>query len=159
LLEAGVAIEVAITQLLKEASSLPPISSAKTKFRNQKGDRDRFAKKLKDWPQLLGLESATDFRFPEMHSTWVQSVQELYQLRNAAAHSGTLRTSTSATDLMSFIFAANTMLEYCRVQRSRVGLRNYSMPDGYTPFHQILSCNNALIFTNTGPLKGQISQC
>jgi len=157
LLEAGVAVEVAMTQLLKEVSSIAPTSSAKKKFISQKGECDRFVKKLTEWPQLLGLERASDFKCPEMHSTWVQSVLELYRLRNAAAHSGTLKSTTSTTDVMSLMFAANTLLEYCRVQRTRVGLKNYSMPDGNTPVQQILSCNSALIFTNTGVLKGQLS--
>jgi hypothetical protein len=156
LLEAGVAVEVAITQLLKDVSSVPPASPARMKF-NKNGDRDSFRKKLTEWPQLLGLEQASDFRCPEMHGTWVQTVQELYQLRNAVAHSGTFEPLTSATGVMSLVFAANTLLEYCRVQRSRVGLKSYSMPDGRTPLQQLLSCNNAVLYTNTELLKCLLS--
>jgi hypothetical protein len=150
-LEAGVAVEVALTQLLREVSSTGPNSPAKAKFK-AKGERIRFREKLLDWPQFLALQRAADFKSPEMQDDWVDKVQELYQFRNAAAHSGTLRTK-STTNPMALIIAANGLLEYCRAQRLDIGLSTYSMPANTTPLQQLISCNNATLFATAGPLN------
>jgi hypothetical protein len=148
LLEAGVAAEVAITQLLTEVSSVQPDSPGKADFREKmKADYPPFSRKLTEWPQRLGLEAATDFALPGIPSTWVQKVQELYRLRNGVAHAGERKSKSSAlpTHVGIFIFAANALLEYCRSQRSRVGLRNYSMPAGSAAFEQIIVCHDGFL--------------
>lgn len=150
LLEAGVAAEVAVTQLLTGVSSVQPDSPGKADFREKtiKADYPPFWKKLTEWPQRLGLEAATDFALPGgIPSDWVQKVQELYQLRNGVAHAGERKSKSNAppTHVGIFIFAANTLLEYCRSQRFRVGLRDYSMPAGSAAFEQIIVCHDGFL--------------
>jgi hypothetical protein len=153
LLEAGVAAEVAITQLLVEASSMEPDSQSKAEFRVTDGDYLPFKKKLTEWPQRLGLESPTDFTFPGMPSAWVQKVQELYRLRNGVAHAGKLKSTKSSTYVGAYIFAANALLEYCRAQRFRVGLRNYSLPPGSNAFEQTLVCHSGFMTADSQALE------
>src|ERR1035437_1435893 len=149
LLEAGVAMEVAITQLLIEVSLMKPDSASRTKFRKEQGDFHSFRKKLTEWPQSLGLERAADFRCEGMQDTWIEGVQGLYKLRNCVAHSGKLKSGTPSARAATYIFAASTMLEYCRLQRFRVGLENYSMPAGSSPLQQLILCHDAILDTTT----------
>jgi hypothetical protein len=153
LLEAGVASEVAITQLLKEVSSTMPNTREKARFRNEKGDFNSFHKKLTEWPQRLGLENAHHFKRPGMHEDWVGTVQELYKLRNSVAHGGKLKSQTSSTGVASFIFAANTLIEFCRSQKTLAGLKVYSMPQGVSPMEQMMMYHDAILDTTTTPLE------
>jgi hypothetical protein len=47
-----------------EVSRIEPDSESKAEFRNTEGDYFSFKKKLTEWPQRLGLESAADFTLP-----------------------------------------------------------------------------------------------
>lgn len=156
LLEAGVAAEVAITQLLLEVSDCPPDSPAKKNFRKT-GDFDRFKKKLTEWPQLLGLEAADSFKFQGMPADWVTTVQNLYKLRNGVAHGGKIKTAAPANTLTAAIFAVSTLLQYCREQRSRVGLPSYSMPSGSSIYEQIVMYHDGFVSTNSGLWEGLLS--
>jgi hypothetical protein len=152
LLEAGVAAEVAITQLLLEVSLTKPDSQSKTDFR-AKGDWDPFKEKLIAWPQRLGLEAATTFTFPGMPSGWVQKVQELYALRNGVAHAGIRKAIGPSTHVGVYIFAANALLEYCRAQRLGVGLRDYSLPVGVIAYEQTVACHSAYLSIDSQPME------
>lgn len=149
LLEAGVAAEVAITQLLTQVCSTLPDNSFKAEFRRVQGDFDPFKKKLTAWPQRLGLESVGSFTYPGISESWVQTVQELYQLRNKVAHAGELRPNVSMTKVGLFIFAANALLQYCRSQRAIVGLEDYSMPLGTNSYEQTIVCHDAFLATDS----------
>jgi hypothetical protein len=47
-----------------EVSRIEPDSESKAEFRNTEGDYFSFKKKLTEWAQRLGLESAADFTLP-----------------------------------------------------------------------------------------------
>ncbi len=63
LLEAGVAMEVALTQLLVDVAVSSPPSPAKTNFIKNEGDRQPFGKKLIEWTKKLALEDVGTFSF------------------------------------------------------------------------------------------------
>ncbi len=48
-----------------EVSRIELDSESRAEFRNTEGDYFSFKKKLTEWPQRLGLESAADFTLPE----------------------------------------------------------------------------------------------
>ncbi len=143
-LEAGVAAEIALTQLLIEASCHLPDNPNKSEFRKNEGDHHSFNKKLTEWPQRLGFDAADCVFWKGMPPGWVQTAQKLYKLRNSVAHAGKLTVGASV-DVQSSILAANAAIEYCRQQRIKVGLSNYSFPPGTTPFDQTMMCHNAFL--------------
>jgi hypothetical protein len=153
LVEAGVAAEVAITQLLLEVSHSEPSSPSKREFRNKQGDHHRFKDKLTKWPQKLGLQGVAQCRIHGTPPDWVSIVQKLYQLRNGVAHAGKLKPGATAHDVTSSLFAVNALLEYCRVQRARVGLSDYTMPNGTTSFGQTMMCHAGLITAESSPCE------
>jgi len=159
LLEAGVAAEVAITQLLLDISSTKPDTASKMEFRRrqEEGDYPSFKEKLTKMPQSLGLQSAADFGCAGIPNAWVQKALELYRLRNEVAHAG-LKSGRPFTNVGLLIFAANATLEYCRVQRSNSGLASYSMPQGISSFEQTISCHDAFVDTASGTFECLIQQ-
>lgn len=152
LLEAGVAAEVAITQLLIAVSSARPDSKWKAEFRKNKGDFHSFKDKLTVWPQRLGLEPATGFTCPGMTNIWVQRVQELYQIRNGVAHAGRFKSNIPLA-VGHYIFSANALLEYCRAQRFLVGLEDFSMPQGTSPYEQTIVWHEGFVDTDSQTLR------
>ncbi len=159
LLEAGVAAEVGITQLLIDVSSTTPDTLSKMEFRRrqEEGDYPTFKEKLTRLPQSLGLEPATDFTCPGVPDDWVLKALELYRLRNGVAHAG-LKSGKPFTYVGLLIFAANATLEYCRVQRSKNGLVSYTMPQGITSFEQTISCHDAFVDTASDTFECLIQQ-
>ena len=159
LLEAGVAAEVGITQLLIDVCSTTPDTLSKMEFRRrqEEGDYPSFREKLTKLPKGLGLQPATDFACRGAPNEWVQKALELYRLRNGVAHAGMKPVKPSA-DVGSLIFAANAALEYCRVQRSNSGLGNYSMPKGTNSFEQTICCHDAFVDTASGTFECLIQQ-
>jgi len=155
LLEAGIALEVALTRLLVDvAASLPSTPGKKSFLRNQ-GDRNSFGKKLTQWTQTLGLDPIDTFTVPNAPPDWLIKVRALYQLRNGVAHGG----GTGSTDYLEVVrhmFAANALLEYVRVQRLRQGLKTYTMPAGITPAEQIRLCHNAHLSASSNVLSGML---
>jgi hypothetical protein len=159
LLEAGVAAEVAITQLLIDVSSTAPDTVSKMEFRRrqEEGDYPSFKEKLTKLPQILSLQPATDYSYPGFPNSWVQKALELYHLRNGVAHAG-IKSGKSFTKVGSLIFAANATLEYCRAQRSNSGIASYSMPQGISSYEQTISCHDAFVDTASDVFKCFIQQ-
>lgn len=147
LLEAGVAMEVALTQLLVDVAVSFPPSPAKTNFIKNKGDRQPFGKKLTEWTKKLALEDVGTFSFKGIPPNWYVTVGELYKLRNGVAHGG--RASSNYADVVKSMFAAGTLLEYCRLQRLQFGLCVFSMPPNSSPWQQIRFCHDASISTQS----------
>ncbi len=156
LVEAGVAAEVAVTQLLLAVSHSAPDSPAKREFRDKHGGYHRFEEKLCDWPRRLGLDAAETFKIQGMPTGWVSTARELYKLRNGVAHQGSPKVSAGAGGIRSSIFAINTLIEYCRTQRAKVGLEEYTMPTGVTPFSQTLALHDACIAAESSPCGAAI---
>jgi hypothetical protein len=159
LLEAGVAAEVATTQLLIDVSSTTPDTASKAEFRRrqEEGDYPSFKEKLTKLPQSLGLQPATDFACLGFRNGWVNKALELYRLRNGVAHAG-IEFGKPLTDAGSLIFAANATLEYCRAQRSSCGLVSYSLPQGTSSFEQTISCHGAFVDTSSSTFECLIQQ-
>jgi hypothetical protein len=154
-LEAGVAVEVALTRLLVDvAGSLPP-TPAKKSFVRKQGDRDSFGKKLADWTRALALDSVDTFTFPDAPPDWLTKVRALYQMRNGVAHGGGIG-SSSYHEVVQHMFAANTLLAYVRVQRLTLGLKTYTMPVDTSPAQQIRFCHDACISASSSVLSGML---
>jgi hypothetical protein len=155
LLEAGVAIEVALTQLLVDISVSSPPSPAKTIFVKTEGDRQPFGKKLTEWTRKLGLTDVTLFTFDGMPPEWHKTVKDLYKLRNRVAHSGL--GASDFTEVVKNMFAAGALLEYCRLERLRLGIPVFSMPHGRSPWKQLRFCHNATIKTESNVLTSTLT--
>jgi hypothetical protein len=156
LLEAGVAAEVALTKLLVEVSQSHPVTSAKRDFTNNGGDRHSFGKKLSEWTRKLGLEPVDRFLFPNMNQDWSRQVGELYKLRNGVAHGGN-NPGANHNEVVGLMFAANTLLEYCRIQRLHQDLPTFTMPPGTSPAHQIRMCHDACISTSSSEVVADLN--
>lgn len=139
LLELGVAAEIEVTQLLSVVSKTPPRTHGKDAFIKGKGEWDRFAQKLGSWPRRLGLEEASAFNLPGIFPGWVDVVGELYRLRGGFAHSGRVRTGAGIRNISAYIFAVNALFSYCREQRVRAGIANYSHPSPLGAYDQIVT--------------------
>jgi hypothetical protein len=137
-LELGVAAEIEITQLLISASRTPPSSRKKAEFHSKSGDWDSFKKKLQDWPQDLGLQAAASFGAPGVFKDWVKVVKELYLLRNGVAHGGKLIPGGALRDINEYVFATHALFAYCRDQRARTGIIDYTYPTPRRPYDQLL---------------------
>jgi hypothetical protein len=150
LLEAAVAMEVALTQLLVDVSTAPPATPAKTNFIKKKGDRDNFGKKLMDWTERLDLTRVEAFSLPTMDASWHETVRDLYQMRNGVAHGG--RAMATSGNVVRSMYAAGALLEYCRQERLRHGLGAFSMPTQQSPWAQIRFCHDACISVTSNVL-------
>lgn len=148
LLEAGVAMEVGLTKLLVDVAESLPITPPKSCFVHQKGDRDKFSKKLCSWPKRLGLDPVENFALAGMPTDWHKTAKGLYRLRNGVAHGGSADGDFGG--VVNGMFAAGVLLEYCRAQRLNLGLSPYSMPAGVTPWHQVEFCHDARIGIDSG---------
>ena len=155
MLEAGVAIEVALTKLLVDVSTSSPLTSSKKSFIKKEGDRHPFGKKLTEWTRVLGLESIETFGDHGNMPNWHLVVRDLYKLRNGVAHAGA-NPGIDWTDVVKKMFAAGALLEYCRVQRIRLGLDTFSMPAGSRPIDQVRYCHNAHISTSSQKLAAVV---
>lgn len=144
LLEAGVAVEVALTKLLVDVSKSSPLTPSKRNFFKKKGDRQPFGKKLTEWTRILSLESIESFSGHGNTPDWHVIVRDLYQMRNGVAHAGA-NAGVDWADVVKKIFAAGALLEYCRAQRILSGLYTFSMPSGIKPVDQIRHCHNGHI--------------
>jgi hypothetical protein len=151
LLEAGVAMEVALTKLLVDVSTSLPLTPAKKRFIEKEGDRHPFGKKLIEWTKILGLESIESFAGHGNAPNWHLAVRDLYRLRNGVAHAGMNR-AVNWSDVVQKMYAAGALLEYCRAQRIQLGLSVFSMPPGIRPVDQIRYCHNAHISTTSQKL-------
>lgn len=151
LLEAGVALEVALTRLLVDVAASQPSTQAKKSFVRDQGDRNSFSKKLTQWTQTLGLDSIDAFTAPNAPPDWLVKVRALYQLRNGVAHGGVA--SANYLEVVQHMFAANALLEYVRVQRLKLGLETYTMPMGTTPSEQIRLCHDAHLSASSNVLS------
>jgi hypothetical protein len=149
LLELGVAAEIEITQLLVKASQTSPTTPKKRAFVANRGDWNRFSKKLGDWPQELGLQEAAMFKPPGIFKDWVNVIRELYDLRNSIAHSGKLRAGATAQNVSAYIFATNALFAYCREQRARAGISDYSYPVTAAPYGQIVAFKEGEMYGET----------
>jgi hypothetical protein len=152
LLEAGVAEEVAITQLLIDVSRSSPQTPAKANFAKNNGDRSPFGKKLMDWTKKLSLVDVEEFFLPNMAPNWSVMARELYQFRNGVAHGG--KAFDNWHEAVTGMFAAGSLLEYCRSERIRLGLPCFSMPSGSTPWGQVRSAHNGNIAIRSSALTG-----
>jgi hypothetical protein len=135
-LELGVAAEIEITQLLTDISKMPPKTPQKIKFAT-KGARDKFYEKLAEWPQRLGLQNAKDFDPTGNFKQWFDLVKELYKFRGSVAHSGRLG-PTTGQNVTNYLMATNALFDYCREQKTKVGVPVYSYPATRRPFEQIV---------------------
>jgi hypothetical protein len=142
LLEAGVAMEIALTKLLVDVSLTGPSSAAKSNFKRNEGDRHPFGKKLCEWTKKLGLQEIETFTFEGIPPTWDVTVRELYKLRNGVAHGGYIGVGANFHEVIKSMFAASALLQYCRIQRLRLGLSVYSMPSDITPWQQVRLCHD-----------------
>lgn len=156
LLEAGVAVEVALTRLLVDVAASQPSTPGKKSFLRDQGDRNSFGKKLTQWTRTLGLDPIDAFTASNAASDWLVKIKALYQLRNGVAHGGTAANADNLA-VIQHMFAANALLEYVRVQRLKLGLSTYAMPAGTTPAEQIRLCHNAHISASSGVLTGVLS--
>lgn len=154
LLEAGVAMEVALTQLLVDVALTSPPSPAKANFIKNEGDRQPFGKKLNEWTTTLALEDVKVFSFKGIPPNWHVTVRELYKLRNGVAHGG--RSASSSIDAVKSMFAAGTLLEYCRSQRLRLGLNVFSMPTNSSPWQQIRFCHDGHMSVTSNIVAGTL---
>jgi hypothetical protein len=145
LLEAGVAMEVALTKLLVDASTSGPSTAAKANFIRSQGDWQTFGKKLCTWTRKLGLQPIEDFTFDGIPPKWHLTVRELYKLRNGVAHGGQISIRNDFNAIVEGMFAAGALLEYCRVQRLQLSLGVFSMPANVSPWKQVRFCHNANI--------------
>jgi hypothetical protein len=145
LLEAGVAMEVALTRLLVDVSTSMPASSAKASFIRKDGDRHAFGKKLGEWTKNLGLEPVESFTFKGAPPKWHATALELYKLRNGVAHAGQVGTSGTFHEVVNAMFSAGALLEYCRSQRKRLGLPVFSMPANTSPWQHVRLCHDGHI--------------
>jgi len=155
LLEAGVAMEVALTKLLVDVSKTEPSCVAKSKFIRQKGDRQSFGIKLCEWTKKLALQPIESFTFDGMPPKWHETVREVYKLRNGVAHGG----QTGAADFQTVVkgmFAASALLQYCRMQRLCLGLSAFSMPANVSPYQQVRFCHNGHISTSSNALTATL---
>lgn len=150
LLEAGVAMEVALTKLLVDFSNAPPSSPPKANFIRSGGDRNSFTKKLREWTLKLGLDHVEKFTFDGAPQNWQETATKVYKLRNGVAHSGT-NAGGDFMDIVKGMYAAATLLEYCRAQRLRLGLEAFSMPPSLSPWKQVRLCHNGNVraYSNT----------
>lgn len=155
LLEAGVAMEVALTKLLVDVSTCAPLNSAKSNFIRKEGDRQAFGKKFTEWTRILGLESIESFSFPGIMPDWHIVVRDLYKLRNSVAHAGSI-SGIDHNNAVQKMFAAGALLEYCRVQRLRLGLSAFTMPSGLRPVQQVRFCHDAHISTSSQKLTAEL---
>jgi len=154
LLELGVAAEIEITQLLVNVSRMPPDTPMKREFITKEGDWDKFAKKLQVWPQELGLQEAALFNPAGISKDWVTVVKELYNFRGSVAHSGKLRAGAAAKNVSAYVFATNALFAYCREQRARAGVADYSYPASRTPYDQIVVLKEGEMYGETSPAVG-----
>lgn len=138
-LELGVAAEIEITQLLVNVSGTLPDTLKKREFRTKGGDWEPFARKLRHWPQELGLQEATLFSRPGIPKDWVAVLKELYSFRGSVAHSGKLRAGATAKNASAYIFAANALFEYSREQRAVARIPDYSYPSSRRPYDQLVA--------------------
>lgn len=138
--EAAVATEVAITQLLIDVAHQLPSTQPKAEFleRERQGKYARFGEKMKDWPQKMGLPATSTYRPSGFPPSWLTDAEFLYRERNLVAHSGMVSNLTGGPTLSQMVFAANATLQYCREQRLELGLTVFDMPEGQTPFGQTL---------------------
>jgi|ERR1017187_1330300 hypothetical protein len=153
LLEAGVALEVALTRLLVDVAGSQPSTPAKKNFIRKQGDRDSSGKKLAEWTRALALDPIEAFIFPDAPPDWLAQVRILYQMRNGVAHGGAAG-SVGYIEVVRHMFAANALLEYVRTQRLKLGLKTYSMPTGATPARQLRLCHEGCISTSSNVLTG-----
>jgi hypothetical protein len=151
LLEAGVAVEVALTKLLVDVSTSLPLTPSKNSFIKKDGDRQPFGKKLTEWTRVLGLESIETFADHGNMPNWHVVARDLYKLRNGVAHAGA-NPGIGWADAVQKMFAAGSLLEYCRAQRIRSGLAGFSMPSGMRLIDQVRYCHNAHISTTSQKL-------
>ena len=156
-LEAGVAIEVALTKLLVDVSTSGTPSPAKAKFIKVEGDRQPFGKKLCEWTRDLGLEPIESFTFPGIPPMWHETVRNLYKLRNGVAHAGKSPVKNGFHDVVTNMFAAGALLEYCREQRLRLRLETFLMPPSSTPWKHIRFCHDGNLKTTSSPSSAVIT--
>jgi hypothetical protein len=156
LLELGVAAEIEITQLLVHVSHMPPATPMKREFITKDGDWDKFDKKLQLWPQKLGLQEAVLFNPAGISKDWVTAVKQLYNLRGSVAHSGKLRAGAAAKNVSAYVFATNALFAYCREQRTRAGVADYSYPASRKPYDQIVALIEGERYGETSPAVGSL---
>jgi hypothetical protein len=156
LLEAGVAMEIALTRLLVDVSGSGSASAAKTRFRKG-GDHATFGKKLHDWTRELGLDSVETYKLETMSSDWHETVKALYKLRNGVAHGGQIEGAANFTEVAKGMFAAGALLQYCREQRLKLGLEVFSMAAGTSPWKQLRQCHDANMSVTGSPSSVTLS--
>jgi hypothetical protein len=152
-LEMGVAVEIELSHLLRDAMQSPPATKGKTDYA-KRGDKNKFIPKLEEWPQKVGLEAAASFARTGLYSGWIEIVKELYDLRGSVAHSGRLRPGIAARSGAEYLFAGNALFAYCRDQRKKSGLSFYSYPDGQNPYDQIYRFRDGTMSYISSPLVG-----
>jgi hypothetical protein len=143
LLEAGVAMEVALTRLLVDVSTTQPSSPAKASFIRKDGDRHPFGRKFSEWTEKLGLDPIGSFTFDGAPPKWHETALELYKLRNGVAHGGQVGISSTFHEVVKAMFSAGALLQYCRSQREQLGLPVFSMPANISPWQQVMLCHDA----------------
>ncbi len=158
--EAAVATEVAITQLLTDAAQQLPSTQSKAKFleRERSGKYARFGEKMKDWPQAMGLRATSTYCPAGFPPAWLADAELLYRERNLVAHSGVVSATTDGLTLSRMVFAANATLQYCREQRLELGLNVFDMPTGQTPFRQTLCFVDGAFASVTNKVEGWLTQ-
>ncbi|HKZ52434.1 MAG TPA: hypothetical protein VJ085_04045, partial [Candidatus Acidoferrales bacterium] len=109
LLELGVACEIELTRLLDDVARIPPDLAAKSEYIERESPWPKFSEKLEVWPEKLGLERSEVFTLPGLPRDWVDTVKDLYKLRNSVAHSGKLISTASSTSVSMYLFAANAL--------------------------------------------------
>lgn len=116
-LELGVACEVEVTSLLDEVAHRHPDRQDAVEYlaRNAKRNFPGFASKLKHWTVRCGLPGPEKYSSGSVPGDWIDTVQELYNLRNAIAHSGKL--SEGNHRLPKYVVATNALFRYCRKVR------------------------------------------
>jgi hypothetical protein len=156
LLELGVAAEIEITELLTVVSQTSPSTANKSDFITEQGSWDTFSKKLKEWPQRLGLQEAAAFSPPGIFPDWCTVVKELYRFRGSVAHSGKLRAGTTAQNVSAYIFSTHALFAYCRAQRALAGIQDYTYPAASRQYDQIVALREGEMFGETAPIAAKI---
>ena len=90
-----------------------------------KGKWVSFADKLENCTLSLGLPNPTQFTGGVPHD-WVDTVKELYRIRNAIAHGREL--NADAIQIGKIVTAANALFRYTRAARHGAGLWTYALP-------------------------------
>ena len=84
-------------------------------------------------------------------------VKELYGFRNSIAHSGKLRAGGTAQNVSAYIFATNALFAYCREQRPRAGIADYSYPIPRKPYDQIVALKEGEMYGETSATVATLS--